>query len=65
MKPIVKYETAYNVEIGFSASLVNVKNHPQLGDVPHVRTSQVLSYDPVTGKIETLNTVYVQDFVAT
>jgi len=59
VKPTVRYEKLYAAVVGHRGSLIPV-DHPRghlNGD--WVNTSRVLSYDEETGRIETLNTVYV------
>lgn len=57
-KPVVKpwvWNPEYTV-----AHLEKVYNHPHLGNEVNVRTSEVVSFDPTTNVIETLNTIYIQ-----
>lgn len=58
LKPVAYYIDAGLIENGLSAS-VKVCNHPnQMLSNRWVDTSAVLSYDPVSGIFETLNTIY-------
>ncbi len=66
MKPEVKYRLCLNTpRPGIAARLVGLTGHPRqhtgelAGD--YVNTSEVVSYDPTTGRIETLNTIYVKE----
>jgi hypothetical protein len=59
-KPIVQYHpTDYPTVVGDRAYVVPL-DHPRKGlNGQYVTTSQVLSYDSVTGEIETMFTRYV------
>lgn len=62
MKPIVHYgevSQLHGLNVGKSAFLHNVRDHPAglRGDT--VRTSPVIAIDKETGRIETENTIYI------
>lgn len=63
-KPTVHYQTLLFVKVGSFALLYPV-DHPnhlpehKVSNNQEVTTSKVLSYDDQTGRIETLNTIYV------
>lgn len=58
-----KFRVSKSVGIGLTCRLF-VENHPHLGDIPYGRriyTSNVVDFDPATGRIETLNTIYLPE----
>lgn len=58
MKPVVYYTEKEFIQVGFRAE-VKVVAHMDAGiDSDWANTSKVVSYDPVTGVFETLNTMY-------
>lgn len=62
-KKIVKYTRLYFCKIGEAAFLDTV-NHPNLGSAGSTKpaiTSNVISFDPETGHLETENTKYVPE----
>jgi len=65
MKPTVHYRgVPYVVANHAWLTPIDHPNHVEGQDVSNmknVRTSTVLSYDTVTGRIETLNTVYMPE----
>lgn len=63
IKPVVQYTgnalvSANYRDVPQRADIYGVLNHPRLGQCPWVITSQVLSFDEKTGRIETKNTIY-------
>lgn len=59
-KPVVFYGSSAFVEVDRRAILLDVKNHPRLGDCNYVSTPKVLSVSD-DGTIETLNTIYKKE----
>ena len=64
-KPIVTYQSEPYIEKWgeniYVAYLDNVSGHPRNHlNGGSVRTSKIVNYDPETGRIETLNTVYIK-----
>jgi hypothetical protein len=62
-KPVVHYvgKPLFYGELEHGAWLYPM-DHPDRANVTNMkqaRTSSVLSYDPITGRLETMNTVYV------
>ena len=69
-KPIVRYDPVYPVGIYtaedpsngdiYRFARLQSLDHPKLG-ATDVRTSQLVSYDVMTGRLETRNTVYLPE----
>ena len=62
-KPVVHYvgKPQFWGELGHGAFIYPM-DHPDTENVTNLkqaRTSSVLSYDPITGRMETMNTVYM------
>ena len=69
MKPIVLYKTYADPELclvydstdkPFWCARLEVVNHPHKGD-GNLRTSEIVSFNPQGGIIETSNTIYVPE----
>ena len=69
MKPIVQYKTYSHPVINlmydsndkpFWCARLEVDNHPIVGN-GHIRTSEIVSFNPQGGIIETRNTIYVPE----
>jgi hypothetical protein len=62
-KPTVLYKDLVSAEVGYRAILYPI-NHPnhlnghQVTNLKYVLTSVVKEYDPVSGRIETENSIY-------
>ena len=69
MKPIVQYRTYSEPtmmiqwdanDCAFWCARLEVVDHPHLG-TGNIRTSEIVSFNPVGGIIETKNTIYVPE----
>jgi hypothetical protein len=64
-KPVVTYQgSPYIIEYANgdrAAWLGGIKGHAYIEDGSDVRTSKIVSYDEESGRIETLNTIYVKE----
>lgn len=69
MKPIVQYKTYSDpvmclmydsMDKPFWCARLEVVNHPLIGD-GNIRTSEIVSFNPQGGIIETKNTIYIPE----
>lgn len=61
MKPIVRYARgSLEYEARYSSARLFALDHPLLG-MQDVRTSRVIYFEEATGRLETLNTVYIPE----
>ena len=70
MKPIVRYQADTpttslfllrdGMDKPFWCARLDVIDHPKLG-ASNIRTSEIISFNPVGGIIETANTIYIPE----